>query len=220
MPHFTRLELRTTDVAAARTFYAGVLGQAPEAIVDLPAPARARGAPSHWLGFVGVADVSSAEAALVAKGASRLGPPGSGPATLRDAGGAVFGLDPATAGQPPPSSVSWYQLHTAGGEKVGEVYAQAFGWALTRVVDLGALGRYRRFTFQAGGEDAGSIGDTAGRPELHAHWCFYFRVDHLQRALEQVVRGGGKLIGPAMTVGDMRVAVCEDAQGAEFGLST
>ncbi len=95
MTRFCRLQLRTTDVPAARRFYGALLGDDGVDIVPLGAEAIARGARSHWLGHLGVADVESAARAFVADGATRLGltgasgAPAGGVAVLRDPGGAV-----------------------------------------------------------------------------------------------------------------------------------
>ena len=67
---FARYDLRTTDPDAARRFYAVVLGldfdapaaaDEPETLAVWPLhdQARARGAPAHWLGNIGVTDVDA-----------------------------------------------------------------------------------------------------------------------------------------------------------------
>lgn len=99
---FRRYELRTSDLDAARAFYAEVLGSefwgSDVSLIALPERAAARGAPPHWLGYIAVADVAArreaarheqaaheaahstaaaVEAAgkqLVAQGAQQLGP--------------------------------------------------------------------------------------------------------------------------------------------------
>jgi len=43
-------------------------------VATLPEPARARGAPAHWLGHVGVADVDATADRIVALGGEQLGP--------------------------------------------------------------------------------------------------------------------------------------------------
>src|SRR5215471_3099918 len=118
MARFCRFQLRTTDVAAARAFYAAVLGNGGADIVPLPDEARARGARPHWLGHLGVDDVKTAAGAFVERGATRLGPtrPGAGGgevAILRDPGGAVVALattPPASAAA--PADIVWHSLNT------------------------------------------------------------------------------------------------------------
>ena len=83
-PAFARYDLRTTDPDAARRFYAAALGLdfgAPTA-VDEPATlavwllheqARARGAPAHWLGNIGVTDVDATVRRWLDLGSEPLG---------------------------------------------------------------------------------------------------------------------------------------------------
>src|SRR6185295_17780185 len=61
---FARYDLRTTDPGAARL-----------AVWQLHEQARARGAPAHWLGNVGVTDVDATLRRWLALGAEPLGPP-------------------------------------------------------------------------------------------------------------------------------------------------
>lgn len=95
---FHHFELRTIDVAAARRFYEAVLLQPLDALVtELPAVARARGAPAHWLGHLHVDALEQTVAAFLEAKAERLGPPRScddGPHIigLRDPFGAVVAL--------------------------------------------------------------------------------------------------------------------------------
>src|SRR4051812_35250673 len=109
---FEWYDLRTTDIPAACAFYADVLGFEPRAdprgvtlcaggdpvasISSLPETARARGAPAHWLGQLGVPDVAAVSASLQAHGSERLGPPTQDPsvpfAVLRDPFGALVAL--------------------------------------------------------------------------------------------------------------------------------
>ena len=60
---FCAYELRTTDVTAALAFYADVLGagfcDSHVTAGVSPELAAAQGAPPHWLGTIGVSEVSS-----------------------------------------------------------------------------------------------------------------------------------------------------------------
>src|SRR5437879_6532248 len=91
---FCRYDLRTTDPDAARGFYSDVVGldftggPSPEepsmlAVWPLHEQARARGAPAHWLGHLGVADVEATARRLVEIGSERLALAGLTPATRR-----------------------------------------------------------------------------------------------------------------------------------------
>src|SRR4051812_16837861 len=92
MIRFVRTTLRTIDVPGARAFYAPVLGTPDLDVFPLHENAVARGAMPHFLGQLGVPDVRAADAAFIARGAERLGPPMDEMSVLRDPGGALVGL--------------------------------------------------------------------------------------------------------------------------------
>lgn len=223
MMRFCRFVLRTTDVEAARAFYASLLGDvgADLDIEPLPEAAAARGAPAHWLGHIGVDDVEAAARAFVERGATRLGPTrplaGGEAAIVRDPGGAVVAV--ATKPSSPTStSVVWHGLNTTDLERAAACYRELFGWQTTDRLDLGALGVHHRFAWHAGGTNVGSMADIAGRPGVHPHWLYHFRVPALDPALTAVRAAGGVVMSPIELPGGDRIAVCDDAQGAAFAL--
>jgi uncharacterized protein len=222
MTRFCRIELRTTDVPAARMFYRALLGDEGSDIVPLSPEAIARGARPHWLGHLGVSDVESMAHAFVDQGATRLGPTrptagGAAVAILRDPGGAVIAL--AT---PPSASVRpdvvWHSLNTADLTRATASYCALMGWQLTNLVDLGPLGRHQQFAWSPGGASVGAMADVAGRSGVHAHWLFHFRVAALEPALAAVRAAGGLVLDPVTFPNGACVAVCDDPQGAAFAL--
>lgn len=222
MTRFCRIQLRTTDVAAARLFYRALLGDEGADMVPLPAEAIARGARPHWLGHLGVDDVEGTAQAFTARGATRLGPTraaadGGTVAILRDSGGAVVALS-AVSAVPPPANVVWQSLNTADLPGVIATYCGVLGWQLTEALELGALGRQQQFAWAPGGPSVGTMADTAGRPGVHAHWLFHFRVAALEPAVAAVRAAGGVALDPITLPGGARVAVCDDPQGAAFAL--
>lgn len=222
MTRFCRFELRTTDVAAARAFYAALLGHEGADIVPLPVEAAARGARAHWLGHLGVDDVERTARAFAGLGATRLGPTrptagGGEVAIVRDPGGAVVALaTPPSA--PPSANVVWHVLNTSDLERTLASYRELFGWQFTERLDLGAFGVFHPFTWLPGGVSVGSMSDITRRPGVHAHWLFHFHVAALEPALAQVRAAGGIVIGPMVLPGGERIAVCDDPQGAAFAL--
>lgn len=226
MRRFCRIELRTTDVSAARLFYRGLLGQGlPDEgadIVPLPAEAIARGARPHWLGHLGVDDVDGAARAFVAEGATLLGPirrtaTGGAVAILRDPGGAVVALaTPSSA--PMRADVVWHSLNTTALTGATASYCALLGWQLTGAIDLGQHGRHHQFAWSPGGASVGAMADIAGRPGVHPHWLFHFRVPALAPALAAVRAAGGLVLDPLTLPNGTRVAVCDDPQGAAFAL--
>lgn len=220
MIRFVRFELRTTDVDAARAFYAQVLGDKPLDIVPLPAAALAHGAPAHWLGQIEVSDVEATASVFVAKGATRLGPSraneGRLVAVLRDPFGAVVAL--TTASAPTRTGVVWHQLLTTDLAAALATYRDLFGWHAMDCLDLGNLGVHQEFAWHSGGESVGSLSETARLPGVHPHWLFHFHVSALEPALSAVRALGGVTLEPIVLPDGDRIAVCEDPQRAAFAL--
>ncbi len=222
MTRFTRLQLRTTDVSAAQAFYAEVFGDADLDVVPLPEMAAAAGAPSHWLGHLGVDDVEGVATAFVGYGATRLGPTRPGPdgetvALLRDPGGAVVALASGLHESPSPE-VAWYQLSTLDLPRTMAAYCNILGWAKTDSIDVGDVGPHQRFAWKAGSSSAGSMVDIAGHRGRHPHWLFHFRVASMDGALAAVRAAGGVVVQSTERSTGVRVAVCDDPQGAAFAL--
>jgi len=224
MTKFSRIELRTTDAEAARTFYSSVLGHDRAVIWPLHEQALARGAKPHWLGQLEVPDLDLANAQFIARGASPLGPirpthDAGRVAVLRDPGGAIVALL-----TPPPAStvrdpgVVWHVLNTNESERAKANYCELFGWSLATELDLGAQGTFQQFAWQPGGDRVGVIGDIAGRPGVHPHWLFFFEVEALEPALSATRAAGGLALDPITLPNGTRACACDDPQGAAFGL--
>jgi uncharacterized protein len=217
---FTRHVLRTTDVPAAQAFYDAVLGQRGDGIVPLPAQALARGARPHWLGLIGAGSEQALETlagGFVERGATRLGPEPPAPiAVLRDVGGAIVGVDQGAG--PSAAGVVWQVLETVAPKRSFEAYLTLCGWALTERVSIFGHGTFQQFAFAQGETSVGSIGDIADRPSVHPHWLFFFGVPELGAALGRVRAHGGAASHLTALPDGRRVGVCEDAQGAAFGL--
>lgn len=222
MKRFSRFQLRTTNVDAARRFYAKLLGEGVADIVPLPEQAKRRGAPPHWLGQIVVDDVYEATASLTERGAMKLGPirttsDGGRMAVMRGPGGAVFGVTTAMDGRRQPSVV-WQVMHANEADWATGVYCEVFGWGLGPRRDRGTLGVHQEFSWSEGGKNIGATVDITGRHGIHPHWLFHFRVEALEPAMEVVRAAGGTVWGPmALDNGD-RIATCEDPQGAAFTL--
>lgn len=230
---FCRYVLRTLDVDAARRFYAEAIAlvvppgesAGPSTLEAWPLheQARARGAPPHWLGQIGVEDVDRAADRLVALGSERLGPTMRGidgvPFTnLRDPLGAVVGLR-AGGEIREDRPVAWHQLHTRDVERAWATYAELFGWARTETAELPEpIGVQWRFAWSAGGPPVGSMGNTARSAGVHPHWLFCFPVGDVDAAAARVRALGGTAQDPFVLPDGSAFAACEDPQGAAFGL--
>ena len=190
--------------------------------MPLPAEAIARGARPHWLGHLGVADVDGMTRAFVGQGAIHLGqtPPaaaGGAAALLRDPGGAIVALATPSSSAVRPEVV-WHSLNTADLARATASYCALMGWQLTDAVDLGPLGRHQQFAWSPGGATVGAMADIGGRPGVHPHWLFHFRVAALEPALAMVRAAGGLALDPVTLPSGVRLAVCDDPQGAAFAL--
>lgn len=216
---FSRLDLRTIGAAAARAFYAAVLGHDRSVIWELHEQALARGARPHWLGELGVADALATTAAFVARGAIQYSPPrareGGHVAVLRDPGGALLAVGSPAATAPAPE-VAWLVLRTADVARAIADYRELFGLEVVARVDLGAEGEFAVFTWGPGGSPVGAIGGL--RPGVHPQWLYFFAVPDLDAALAAVRAGGGVALAPTRPPNGARACVCEDPLGAAFGL--
>ena len=187
---FHHFELRTTDVAAARKFYEAVLLEPLDALVtELPAIARARGAPSHWLGHLHVDDLEGTVTSFLEAGAERLGP-----ARRCDEGAPIIGLrDPlgavvALTSRPIRTTARALPIHLSHApERARQLYA------------LDAL--FLPITDE----------------KTHAQWIFPFVVTNFDQLVGRVRElGGDALI--TTTADGRRTAYSHDAQGAAFAV--
>lgn len=215
MTKFAQYVMRTLDVDAARSFYKAVLGHDRAAVVRLHEQAIARGAPPHWLGVLGVRDVLADVEAFTALGAQHLGGTPEF-ASMRDPGGAVFGMSSEMS--TPSVNVGWHVLNTNDLELSVKAYASVCAWKMTDTLNMGSLGSFRNFAWDTGEPNIGSVGSTHGRPGVHAHWLFQFSVADFESALAAVTESQGVVVQSVTGPTGTRVAVCEDPQGAAFGL--
>jgi len=224
MNKLSRFAMRTTDADAARDFYATILGHRRAEIWPLHEQALARGARPHWLGHLEVDDAERAGAAFIERGAMQLGPTlstadGGRTVVLRDPGGAVLAL--ATHLEPragASAEVVWQVLNTNDAARAARNYAELFGWEMLGRVDLGGRGVFQQFAWHVGGGSVGAIGDVAARPGVHPHWLFFFEVDALDQSLAKVRDADGVVVEASALPSGQRYAVCDDPQGAAFGL--
>jgi predicted enzyme related to lactoylglutathione lyase len=211
---FSRYVLRTTNVPAAEAFYASVLGHHGDQIFPLHEQALARGARPHWLGHIDVSDPAAAAAPLLAAGGQQLGERADGIVVLRDPGGAIVALGGASAGS--RAGVLWHVLRARNIDSLAALYAETFGWAFGEYIALGNGERYRALAFSGGERNAGVVGELS--EGVHPHWLFFFGVDSLKDAVARVRAHGGLVMEPSALPDGTEFAVCDDPQGAAFGL--
>ena len=243
---FSWYELLTTDMEAAKAFYANVVGwgtqdasapgnaytfftinKAPvSGMMNLPDEVKKRGGSQCWIGYVGVTDVDAAVARVRQLGGSVYLPPTDIPEVSR----VSVVTDPQMT---TIALVKWLTPHEEPPSAWGA--PGRVGWHELLAADGGqALAFYSEiFGWQVAGTEAGAEGSY----QLIAHggqtlggiftkpamvtlpfWLFYFGVDDIDAAAERVRAGGGKILeGPGEVPGGW-IARCEDPQGAMFAL--
>jgi uncharacterized protein len=224
---FRRYELRTTDVDGARPFYEDLFGAQlwgeDFAVVPLPAAAAARGAPAHWVGYLGVDDVEDMSRRLVAAGAEPRGPllradDGALRAVFRDPFGASLGLTSSKL-VPREDVLGSRLLHTRDEAPAFSLYASLFGFKAKELADHGPeKGRHQSFAWDDEGPVVGAVTNLASLPHIHAQWLFFFRVASIEDALAKVRAQRGLVLPVTKMANGTLVAGCDDPQGAAFGL--
>ena len=243
---FVWYELITTDMAAAKAFYANVVGWGAQdastsdlaytlftskgtpvgGLMDLPEDARRMGATPRWMGYVSVNDVDASADRIKRLGGAVYVPP-----TDSNIGRIAVVADPQTTtfalvkglkhGQPRPA-----ELGKPG--RVGWHELLAADW--TKAFDFyGELLGWQRTSaeigttetyqlFSAGGSTIGGM--YTKRPEDPVpFWLYYFEIDDIDAAAERVKTGGGQVFkGPLELPGGSWIARCRDPQGAAFAL--
>ncbi|MBI3369696.1 MAG: VOC family protein [Burkholderiales bacterium] len=246
---FVWYELMTSDAAAARAFYAEAIGWRMKSdtspgvdythlcvgerdiggLMTIPPDAAAMGLRPAWFGYIGVADVDAAVAAIKADGGAVHRPPADIPnvgrfAVVADPQGAAFNLfSPAAgSGAPPsvapgtPGHIGWHELYALDGKTAFAFYAKHFGWSAGEAMDMGPMGSYQMFS--AGADPIGGM--MTKPPEVPvACWGFYINVAAVDATVARIQAGGGKLLnGPMQVPGGSWIANCADPQGAAFSI--
>ena len=237
----------TTDVEAAKAFYAEVLGwrtrdvslpdsafalcsagEAPvSGLMSLPEGATAAGAAPHWVGYVGVNDIDAATDLVGRRGGIVYVPPTHISNTSR------FSVvaDPQTATLGMMESIGPERMQPADMNAPGRV-----GWHELLTTDsekalgfYGALFGWQKADadigpmgsyqrFSAGGQRIGGI--LAKPPSMPAPcWLYYFNVADIDAAAKQVTAAGGQILDePLPSPGGAWIVQCADPQGAVFAL--
>ena len=243
---FAWYELMTTDMAAAKAFYAGVVGWGSQdastsdlaysfftagsasvgGLMDLPADARKMGATPRWMGYVGVNDVD-----VTSDRIKRLGGAVYVPPTNSNIGRISVVADPQAAtlalvkglksGQPQPAELG--KLGRVGWHELlatDREKALAFYGELfgwqKADAEIGPTNTYQPFS--ASGQTIGGI-VTKLPIEPVPFWLYYFNIDDIDAAADRVKTAGGEIsVGPLELPSGNWIARCRDPQGAAFAL--
>jgi len=246
---FIWYELITTDPDGAKRFYDDVVGWTHQdmafgdmtytvvsangdgvgGLMQIPAEAKAMGAPPSWSGYVCVDDCDAAAAQIKSLGGSVIRAPDDIPdigrfAVVADPHGAVFEImtplpmDPprARAPQGAKGHTSWHELYAGDLEKDFGFYEAMFGWRKDQAMDMGPMGTYQLFANQDG-----QVGGMMTKPPQvpRPAWLYYFQVGDIDAAAERVKRDGGQVVnGPMEVPGGSWILQAQDPQGAMFAL--
>lgn len=217
-------ELLTTDVEAAKRFYAGVVGWGIErmpigehyvydmwanregalgGVAALEGSPGVKGAPPHWLAYAGTPDIEATVARAVELGATVHVPPMDIPGTgrlavLTDPQGAAFAV------YTPLGAIPESDPHAPGAFSWHELYttdpeaAWAFYTDLFGWAKTGAMDLGPAGEYRMFGRPGGaSIGGLMRRaPEMPSpsHWLYYVTVPDLDAALDRVRALGGQVV--------------------------
>ncbi|HMO75343.1 MAG TPA: VOC family protein [Sphingopyxis sp.] len=254
--NFIWYELMTPDPVGAAAFYGAVVGWTISAdsdpaagdvdyrmivrsdgghaggVLALNADMLAGGARPGWLGYLDVADVDAAVAAIVGDGGAVHMPATDLPvgrmAMVADPQGAPFyvmkpvppegmeGMESDVFSVTEAQHVRWNELATSDPDAAIAFYARHFGWGQEGEMPMGELGAYRFI-------QRGDVGLGAVMPLMEGMpapaWTFYIGVDDIDRAAAAVTAEGGTITnGPMEIPGGEYAMNAIDPQGAAIGL--
>jgi len=240
-------DLITTDVAAAKAFYAKVIGWnmksfSPGAdytvllageigvggIVAIPPDACERGAPACWQGYVAVDDVDAYAERIKSKGGTILRAAEDIPnvgrfALTADPQGTVFIIFKPGSSEGMPTAAPGTPGLVAWNELHAVDGLKAFDWyadlfGWTKSRDMDMGAMGVYRLFATGGEPVGGM--MTKMPNMPMpFWAYYFNVESINEAIARTNKAGGKVIhGPQEVPGPMYIANCQDPQGAFFSM--
>ena len=244
---FVWYELMTTDMEAAKAFYAEVVGWGTQdasmpgmaytlftaggtsisGLMGLSEDARKSGLRPSWLGYVGVDDVDATADRIKELGGAVHVPPTDIPNISRF----------SVAGDPQTATIALFKWLKGGQEQPPALDAPGgIGWHELLAADWEkAWPFYRELfgwqkaqagtgaigpyqLFSAGGQTIGGM-FTKPATEPVPFWLYYFNVGDIDVAIRRVRAGRGEVVnGPIDVPGGRWMAQCTDPQGAIFAL--
>lgn len=245
---FVWYELMTSDVDAAKIFYADVVGWGTKdasmpgmaytiftagsasacGLLDLAADAKKMGARPNWIGYVGVNDVDATADRIEQLGGTVYVPPRDIPNISRF----------SVVADPQKATLALFKWLKPGQEKPAELGAPGrVGWHELLAADgekawafYGELFGWQKVladtgaigTYQLFSVGGQTIGGMLSKPPTVPvpFWLYYFNIGDIDAASKRVKAGGGKILnGPFEVPGGDWVVQCMDPQGAIFALA-
>lgn len=237
-------DLQTSNAAAARDFYAAVLGwtyeeQAPEYggyAVAFKDGAVASGIgqqepgatyPSAWTVYFGVANADAACAKITAAGGSLMFPPmvigdQGRMAMCTDPTGAAFGVwEPikhtGAEAVNEPGAMVWCEVNTRDSARASQFYAEVFGLTIETMEMQGTPYHMLK---NNGEPVAGVLQMTPEWGDMPPHWMAYFGVTNAEEAKAAVEKNGGQVHHGPFDTPYGRMIVAADPQGAAVSFIT
>ncbi len=239
---FNWVDLTSSDVEAAKAFYAGLFGwEAEDSPIDgggvyttfkldgknvagmgeLSAEMRAQGVPSNWTSYVKHSDADGVADRVAKAGGTVILPP----MDVMEEGRMTMFLDPtgATIGV-------WQPKNHIGAQLVN--MHNTLVWNELQTRDVAAAKSFFSAVFgwtydtdangyvtisQDGRRHAGMIPMDDSWGDMPANWAVYFFVENVETAVAKVQELGGNVLMPATPAGEIgKFSVAQDPTGAVF----
>ena len=240
------VDLATTDVAGAETFYGGLFGWDAEqmptgngiysmqrirgvdaaGIYEQAEDQKAGGMPPSWTTYISVDDVDATTAKVAPAGGTVMMEPFDvmdmgRMSVIGDPTGAVVAVwqakgDARARLAGEHGAISWNELMSSDVAKSRTFFEEVLG--VTHVPNPG-FGDYNMMMVD-GAPVAGMVQRMEGMPELPTPWLVYFAVDDCDAAFAKATSTGGSVIAPPMDMPPGRFSILKDPQGAAFAVIT
>ncbi len=240
------LDLRTTDLAHAKQFYAGLfgwdfrdyrvagadyavatVGGRPVAGLLQRAVLEGEQRRSAWLPFIAVKDVDATVRNALSHRANIREVAENRPlrgreALLTDPEGIAFVIEASSSGDPPdapptPGNLCGTSLYARDPGDAAVFYQQLFGYQLE---GLPANGGFERARLSSGGRLRINVNAwSEAAPELSKRWINFVCVANVADATAQAVKLGGRVLVATQPDGQRVSVIMADPTGAPFGMA-
>jgi predicted enzyme related to lactoylglutathione lyase len=238
-------DLFTSEPEAATRFYCGLFGWTSRTIDQkgksytifsndgvpvaglAPHSYAKQNHPSRWIGYVSVADINAAVAAVGKNGGKVFAPAKKFPdrgfqAIIGDNEADPIGLIQSSSGDPAdedtkPGSWNWFELYVKDPQGTTQFYHQVLAYDVAPETNSDRKGD---FVLSSGGNSRGGIAPIpSDATDAKSSWLGVIRVTDLDQTLDKVATLGGQvLVKPHAVEFGSRFAIIEDPTGGAIGL--